>query len=138
MAVNEWKIWKQIGIVKPKKEYVDIDKTMDVLLDFLNEQGPALKRIGKLYNQFKTLRNMELKLKKEKAKRHALKENIQKQIKKYDQIIKAYEILELDTDVNGERVKKIANEIQKRAKKLGADKEMLSKITKSDHWNFDW
>ncbi len=138
MAINEWKIWKQIGIVKPKKEYVNIDKTMDILLDFLNEQGPALKQLSRLYNQFRTLRSMELKLKKEKVKRHALKQNIQKQIKKYDQIMKAYEILELDTDVNGERVKKIANEIQGKAKRLGADKELLTKITKSTHWTFDW
>ncbi len=138
MAINEWKIWVKLGIVKPKKEFVNIDKTSDIILGFLDETGPALKDISKLYGQFKSLRKLELKLKKEKAGNHALKDNITKQIKKYDQIIKAYEMLELDTDVNGERVKKIADEIEAKARKLKVNKELLDKITKSDHWTFDW
>ena len=138
MAINEWKIWVKLGIVKPKKGFVNIDKTSDIILGFLDETGPALKEIGRLYNQFKSLRNLELKLKKEKAGNHALKDNITKQIKKYDQIIKAYEMLELDTDVNGERVKKLADEIEAKARRLKVNKELLDKITKSDHWTFDW
>jgi len=138
MAINEWKIWRDLGIVKEKKEYVDIDKTMDIILNFLNEIKPAADELAKLYNQFQSLRNMELKLKKEKAGNHALKDNITKQIKKYDAVMKAYELLELDTDVNGERVKKIANELTSKAKKLKANKELLNKVTKSDHWTFDW
>ena len=138
MAINEWKIWVKLGIVKPKKEFVNIDKTADVILGFLDETGPALKEISILYNQFKSLRKLELKLKKEKKGNHALKDNITKQIKKYDQIIKAYEMLELDTDVNGERVKKLADEIEAKARRLKVNKELLDKITKSDHWTFDW
>ncbi len=138
MAINEWKIWVKLGIVKPKKEFVNIDKTADIILGFLDETGPALKEVSRLYNQFKSLRKLELKLKKEKAGNHALKDNITKQIKKYDQIIKAYEMLELDTDVNGERVKKLADEIEAKARRLKVNKELLDKITKSDHWTFDW
>ena len=138
MAINEWKIWVKLGIVKPKKEFVNIDKTSDIILGFLDETGPALKDISKLYGQFKSLRKLELKLKKEKAGNHALKDNITKHIKKYDQIIKAYEMLELDTDVNGERVKKIADEIEGKARRLKVNKDLLDKITKSDHWTFDW
>jgi hypothetical protein len=138
MAINTLKIWKKLGIIKEKKEFVNIDKTMDIVLGFLDEAGPALKELGKLYNQFKSLRKTELKLKKEKKGSHALRSNLAKQIKKYDQIIKAYEMFELDTDVNGERVKKIADEIQDKARKLKVNKDLLNKITKSDHWTFDW
>ena len=139
MAINEWQIWKKLGIVKPRKEdYVDIDKTMGIILDFLNETEPALKELAKLYSQFRSLRSTELKLKKEKAGPAALRNNMQKQIRKYDQILKAYELLELDTDVNGERAKKIANELTKKAKNLKIDKALLDKITKSEHWTFDW
>ncbi len=138
MAINEWKIWKDLGIVKEKKEYVNIDNTINIILTFLNETGPALKELSKLCNQFGALRRMELKLKKEKAGPATLRHNIQKQIKKYDEVLKAYEILELDTDVNGERIKKIAGELTKKAKVLKVDKVLLDKVTKSTHWTFDW
>ncbi|MBW2981412.1 hypothetical protein KY343_00900 [Candidatus Woesearchaeota archaeon] len=138
MAINEWKIWKKLGIVKEKKEYVNIDKAMEIILDFLNEVKPAADELAKLYNQFNALRKMELKLKKGKAGAHAMKDNMQKQIKKYDQVIKAYEMLELDTDVNGERVKKIADKLTETARKLKVNKDLLDKVTRSDHWTFDW
>lgn len=138
MAINEWKIWKDLGIVKPKKEFVNVDSSVNAILVFLKETEPALKDITRLYNQFKLLRKRELQLKKEKAGKKSLKNNIQKQIKKYDQILKAYELLELDTDVNGERVKNIADEIEKKARNLKADKKLLEKITTSEHWTFDW
>jgi DNA repair ATPase RecN len=138
MAINEWKIWKKIGIVKEKKEYVDIDKSMDIILNFLNEIKPTADELAKLYGQFQSLRKMELKLRKEKAGNHALKDNMQKQIRKYDQILKAYELLELDTDVNGERVKKIADELTNKARKLNVNKDLLDKVTRSEHWTFDW
>ena len=138
MAINEWKIWKQIGIVKEKKEFVNIDRTMQIILDFLDETGPALKNLASLCSQFKVLRNNELKMKKDKAGKNELRTNIHKQIKKYDAIMKAYELLELDTDVNGERIKKIANELTLKAKKLKANKDLLNKVTKSEHWTFDW
>ena len=138
MAINEWKIWKDLGIVKPKKEFINIDSSVNTILVFLKEAGPALQDINRLYDQFKLLRKRELQLKKEKTGKQALKNNIQKQIKKYDQILKAYELLELDTDVNGERVKKIADSIERKARNLKADKKLLEKITKSEHWTFDW
>jgi hypothetical protein len=138
MAVNEWKIWKDLGIVKPKKEFVNIDKSTDMILSFLKETEPALKNIAGLYSQLKSLRKMELKLKKAKAGKHSLKDNIQKQVRKYDQILKAYELLELDTDVNGERVKKIADEIESKARRLKANRDLLKKMATSDHWTFDW
>jgi len=138
MAINEWKIWKDLGIVKPKKEFVNVDSSVNAILVFLKETEPALKNITRLYNQFKLLRKRELQLKKNKAGKTALKNNIQKQIKKYDQILKAYELLELDTDVNGERVKNIADEIEKKARNLKADKKLLEKVTTSEHWTFDW
>ena len=138
MAVNEWKIWKKIGIVKEKKDFVNIDKTIVVIAGFLKEFRPAVDTLDRLLNEFSLLRKKELKLKREKKGSALLKENLQKQIKKYDQIIKAYEMLELDTDVNGERVKKIADELQDKAKKLAVDKELLKKITTSEHWTFDW
>ena len=138
MAINEWKIWKDLGIVKPKKEFVNVDSSVNAILVFLKETEPALKNITRLYNQFKLLRKRELQLKKNKAGKTALKNNIQKQIKKYDQILKAYELLELDTDVNGERVKNIADEIEAKARKLKADKKLLEKVTTSEHWTFDW
>ncbi|MBW2966344.1 hypothetical protein KY342_04540, partial [Candidatus Woesearchaeota archaeon] len=138
MAINEWKIWQNLGIIKPKKEFINIDKSTDIILSFLKETEPALKSVARLYSQLKSLRKMELKLKKEKAGKNSLRNNIQKQVKKYDQILKAYELLELDTDVNGERVKKIADEIESKARRLKADKELLKKMATSDHWTFDW
>ena len=138
MAVNEWKIWKKLGIVKEKKEYTDVDKTSIVIIDFLEEINPAVDTLSRLMNEFRSLRKQELKFKREKKDKDLIKDNLQKQIKKFDKIIKAYELLELDTDVNGERVKKIANVLQEKAKKQQIDRALLDKITKSNHWTFDW
>jgi hypothetical protein len=138
MAINEWKVWKKIGVVKEKKPYTDIDTGLGVIIDFLKETRPGLDKLDRLLNEFRLLRKKELQLKREKKGKDLLRENLTKQIKKYDQIMKAYELLELDTDVNGERIKKIADEVEDKARKLQVDKKLLEKITKSNHWTFDW
>lgn len=138
MAVNEWKIWKKLGIVKEKKGYTDVDKTSIVIIDFLEEINPAVDTLSRLLNEFRSLRKQELKFRREKKDKELLKDNLQKQIRKFDKIIKAYELLELDTDVNGERIKKIADVLQEKAKKQQIDRALLEKITKSNHWTFDW
>jgi hypothetical protein len=138
MAVNEWKIWQKLGIVKEKKEFVNIDKALVTIIDFLKDFRPAVDTLDRLLNEFQLLRKKELKFKKEKKDKELIKENLQKQIRKFDQIMKTYEVLELDTDVNGERVKKIAHELQEKARKQQIDKALLKKITTSAHWTFDW
>ena len=127
MAINEWKIWQKLNIVKKKEEFIDIDKDLDAILEFFKDIPLNLKKLILLYSTFKLLRKQELKLNKSTDK------IIKNQIRTYDKILKTYEILELDTDINGERVKKIAKALAKKAQKLG-----MNKTIKKEHWTFDW
>jgi len=57
---------------------------------------------------------------------------------KYDEILKAYEFLQLDADVNGERVKKIAQSIKRKAKKFKVPQKWKNMMKKDMKWTFDW
>ena len=96
MAINEWKIWKKMGIVKEKKEFINIDKSITTILTFIKETRPAVDKLDRLLSEFKLLRKKELKLKGEKKGKNLIRANLQKQIRKYDQILRSYEMFELD------------------------------------------
>lgn len=138
MAINEWKIWKKLGIVKVEKPHVDVETDVDAILTFLKEVKTDVKRIQGLYKEYLELRWQEKALRKNKASTKRIIENVKKQILKYDQILKNYEFLQLDADVNGERVKKIAQSIKRKAKKYNVPKKWKEMMKKDMKWTFDW
>ena len=138
MAINEWKIWQKLGIVKRPKPHVDVEADVEAVLDFLKGVKADKKKIVKLYKEYMDLRSEERALKKTKASHKKLVENIKKQIMKYDEILKAYEFLQLDADVGGERVKKIAQAIKRKAKRTKVPKKWINHTKKDMKWTFDW
>ena len=138
MAINEWKIWKKLGIVKVPKPHIEVEADVQAVLDFLDGVKADKKKIINLYKEYTDLRTEEKALKKAKAPHKKLVENVQKQIVKYDEILKAYEFLQLDADVSGERVKKIAQSIKRKAKKVKVSKKWMEHMKKDMKWTFDW
>jgi len=139
MAINEWKVWKKIGLVKPKEVHVDVETDVDVILDFLKTSPKTdFKKIRSLFKDYLELRSEEKILKKSKAPQKKLIENVKQQITAYDKILKAYEFFQMDTDVNGKRVKKIAQSIRRKAKRVKVPKKWIEHTKKDMKWTFEW
>jgi len=138
MAINEWKIWKKLGIVKPKEVHVDVEGGVNVIKDFLKDVNSDPKRILNLFKDYLRLREEEKSIKQSKAPHKKLAENVKKQIVVYDQILKAYEFFEMDVDVNGERIKKIAQSIRRKAKRVKIPKKWIEHTKKDMKWTFNW
>ena len=138
MAINEWKIWKKLGLVKVEKPHVEVEADVEAVLDFLKGVKADKKKIVKLIKEYLLLRTEEKALKKAKADKKKLVENVQKQITKYDEILKTYEFMQLDADVGGERIKQIAQSIKRKAKKVKVPKKYMNHIEKDMKWSFDW
>jgi DNA-binding protein H-NS len=138
MAVNEWKIWKKIGIVKKKEVHLDVETDVKAVLEFLKDANKDAKKVAELFEEYMELRGGEKILKKKKAPHNKLVDNIKKQIEKYDQILKAYEFLQMDADVNGERVKNIAKSIKRKAKKAKVPRDWINHMKTDMKWTFDW
>jgi len=117
------------------KEKVLITKDLKAIELFLKDAVPSVKQLSKMIAEMKKLHLKELKSKKDPK---AVRDLMLKQVMLYDKILKQYEILQLDTDVNGERIKKISNALGKKAKKQMIPKKWLDIIRKSDRWTFDW
>lgn len=138
MAINEWQIWKKLGVVKEPEIHIDVEGDVQAILQYFKEFDSNKKKILKLFDEYLDLRRDEKILKKEKASHKELADNIKKQIEKYDQIIQAYEMHEDDTDVNGLRVKKIAKSIQRKAVKYKIPRKWINYMKKDMKWNFNW
>ena len=83
MAINEWKIWQKLGIVKKEKPHVDVESDVQAVVDFLKGVKADKKKIVKLINEYMDLRREEKAIKKLKSYKKKLVENVKKQIMKY-------------------------------------------------------
>ena len=114
MGIQEKKWWKDIFAKDYKKKKVDIQKDIYAIIDFLqdvNEENQFL------LNDLEKLTNLETEF--EVAKDGIVHVNLQTQAKVIEGLIQKYEFLQNDVDINGLRVKMIAEEFLKRLKKAG-------------------
>ncbi len=112
MAINEWKIWKKVGIVKEEVEEVKVKDDLKAVISFLKEMD-----VGKLVEKLERMQEM---VKEEGVVEDGLKEdNLKKQIELFDEVLRAYDFFEDDADVNGLRLQKIGGELLREAKEKG-------------------
>lgn len=114
------------------KQEINYDADIAAIVYFFSNLNPHLESIVKSLKKLTELRKKEI-ISDDKEKNNILKE----QIDVFDELLKDYEIFELDTDINGERVKKLAKYLRKKAKKAKLSKEIIKK-TKKERWTFDW
>ncbi len=105
-----------------KETKFDTDKEIDIVLGFLKDIQDDAERIRLLFEQLKILR----------------KHSTLKQVEKFHEILKLYECFVVDTEINGERIKKIADYLKKKGKKDIEDKRWLDILENEERWNFDW
>lgn len=121
-----------------KEEFVDIDKDLKSITRYLKGVNGNVKKLDSLFKDFQILRRNELHLKGKEFSPDTMKRIIRDQIKVFDKIIKIYEFFQLDTDISGERVKKIGKALKNKAYKLELSKDLLKKLETDEKWTFDW
>ena len=125
MAINEWGIWKRMGLSKEEIAEVHPKEDIDAIISFLKDfrAEPLIAKLEKM----KSL------LKEEEVIRAELKEdNLKKQVKEFEGILEEYSFLENDTDINGIRLrKKIGQNLITKLKPAG-----LTNILKKKNLNW--
>lgn len=128
------RILRKLRIIKPlpKQEPTNINKDSKAIIDFLVNLTHDQENLLRLFKNF-----LELRLEYRALTDPDLKlENLKHQVNIFDQIIKSYSFFQGDADINGERVKKISQALQKMAFK-SEDLDIIDK-TNQTHWKFDW
>jgi hypothetical protein len=131
MALYEKKWWKDL-FNKEKEKKVDVLKDINAISEFLAEMNHDSK---KLLEQLKKLGELEQEY--HVAKSGIIQINLETQENIIDQILKRYEFFQNDVDINGLRVKMIAQEFLKRADSAGL-KDLIDEKKKSRSWKLFW
>lgn len=132
MAVYEKKWWKRLFAKEEKRKKADPLKDIDAIQEFLAEIGADTKPL------LKDLQRLE-ELEKEftVAKPGILHVNLETQAGVIESLLERYQFFQNDVDVNGLRMKMIANEFLKRAAKAGMT-DLVEEKKKSDKWKLLW
>jgi len=124
MAINEWGIWKKLGMVKKSEfEEVKSEDDLQAVLDFLNEINvqELIKKVEKMKSMVHDAKIIHEDLK---------TENLQKQIQQLDEVLTFYDFLQNDADINGLRLRKIGQDLLRKAGQ--ADLKDIVKEKKKD------
>lgn len=115
---------------KPKKidSLNDIEAIIEFLEDVKTDQETLIKN-------FKSLQ--ELEKESHVTNKDIIKVNLDAQSKLFDKIIENYEFFQNDVDINGIRVKMLAKNFLKKAKKAELD-NIVKEKKKSMLWKFQW
>ena len=117
---------------KQKEQSIDVLKDIQAIQECLREMSddakPLLKDLHKLE---------ELEKERQVGRESILPINLEAQAKLMDTILQRYEFFQNDVDINGIRVKEIARNLLKEAKKAGL-KDLVQEKNKEMKWQFDW
>ena len=132
MGLLKQKWWKRTLERSSSESKVETLKDIEAIQEYLKEINNDTKSIQKLLEQLEELEKERL-----IAKETIVHVNLESQSKAIDKLIEKYEFFQNDVDINGLRVKRIAEKFLKHAEKAGL-KDMV-KIKKQDpRWRFQW
>ena len=131
MSLADRKWWRKLFKPEPEQRE-DVAKDITAIIDFLQDavQTPLL-----LLPEIKKLE--ELEKESHVAKSGLLQTNLETQAKILEKILALYESLQNDADINGIRVKRVAEELLRRAQRAGL-KELVEKKRKDPRWQGKW
>ncbi len=132
MTLAEKKWWKKAFAPSESKSKVETLKDIGAIADYLDEINNDTKSIQKLLNQLEELEKERL-----IAKESIVHINLESQAKILDKLIEKYEFFQNDVDINGLRVKRIAQEFLKHAQKAGM-KDLVKSKNQDMRWRFQW
>ena len=130
MAKKSW--WRKHFGRKDHKQKVDIVKDLDAIIEYLQEINYDVKNI---LPELKKL--MELEKERKVADSSVTHINLDTQASVIDGLLEKYEFFQNDTDINGLRLKAIANQFLRNAKKHGMT-DLVKEKKEDKRWKFFW
>lgn len=124
-------------IKQKKEELIEVDKDLRAIVEFLKGVDDNVQGLAGLFRKFIELRKQFIHHRAVKNE-FGVRKSIMEQVKLYDKIVESFETLELDTDIAGERVKKIAKALKTDAEKHQINQKWLDLVKKDEKWTFDW
>ena len=119
---------------RPAEETIDFEKDLGSIMEFLAGVGHDIRDLYHLGIKVKKLRQKERSEVDSKKQKKILKEEIEA----WDKLLERFVMFDRDTDVTGERVKKISKVLQEEAIKMHLDTDTIKKTRTKDEWVFDW
>jgi len=132
MGFYEWGWWKRIFQRTEEKKKADTLKDLEAIQEFLKSLPADAKALRPDFEELEELERERL-----VARSSLLKTNFDTQAAVLEKIMQRYEYLQNDVDINGIRVKLIAQEFLNQVQKAGF-KEMLAEKKKSPKWKLAW
>ena len=131
MKVYKKKWWKKMFDKKPHHKE-DVLKNLEAMIDFLEDINFEAKQ---LIPELKKLE--ELETERQVAAPGLTQVNLETQSEVLDKVLEKYEFFQNDVDINGIRMKRIAEEFLKQAKKAGL-KDLIKEKEQKSMWKFFW
>lgn len=127
-------IFNLIKKKRPLEETEDFERDLRSIIDFLAHVGRDVKDLYELITKVKKARAKERSEVDDKKQIKLLEE----EIKEWDKFLEMFVMFERDTDITGERAKKISQILKEEAKTMKIDPELLKKIDNKREWVFNW
>ena len=124
--------WQRKFGWEPKTEHIDIVKDVEAIKDFLSEINSD---VNKLLPEFEKLEELEKERK--VATSGIIHVNLETQADVLDKLLEKYQFLQDDVDINGLRLKAIANQFLRNAKAVGM-KDLVQEKQRDRKWKFFW
>ncbi|MBI2151676.1 hypothetical protein HYU21_03065 [Candidatus Woesearchaeota archaeon] len=131
MALYEKKWWQALFKKKEEKQE-DVIHDVQAILEFLKDIPEESRSLIPLFKQLE-----DLEKERQVASGHLTKINLETQSGVLEKILARYEALQNDADINGIRVKRIALDFLKKAKKAGL-KDLVAEKEQSSRWRLGW
>ncbi|MBT6773981.1 hypothetical protein HOA91_01290 [Candidatus Woesearchaeota archaeon] len=130
MAKKSW--WQKHFARDEHQEKIDIVKDLDAIVEYLEEINYDVKSI---LPELKKL--MELEKERKVADSSITHINLETQASILDKLLEKYEFFQNDVDINGLRLKAIANQFLRNAKKHGLT-DLVKEKKADQRWKFFW
>ena len=130
MAKKSW--WQKHFARDEHREKIDIVKDLDAIVEYLEEINYDVKSI---LPELKKL--MELEKERKVADSSITHINLETQASILDKLLEKYEFFQNDVDINGLRLKAIANQFLRNAKKHGLT-DLVKEKKADQRWKFFW
>lgn len=132
MPLYDKKLWQKIFKKDKPHKKIDILNDLEAVYDFLKDIKDDSEFLKKEIQKVQ-----ELEKESHVAAQGLLQVNLEKQIEVYEQILKRYEFFLADVDINGQRVKILAQKVLNRAHKEGL-KDLIWEKKKDPKWRGEW
>ena len=132
MGISTLKLWEKLGFVR-RELPADTDTDIEAITTYLDDINHTVETLRKQFRILLELRRDARVLTDE----NLIKENLAQQVQIYDKLLSNYQYFDIDTDINGIRMKNIAKRYMAEIKKHKLY-EVLENIKKKDHWIFNW